>query len=41
VGVEPKPEAVQIGSPVEIVYEDVDETITLPKFRFMTRSRGH
>jgi uncharacterized OB-fold protein len=33
VGVEPKPEAVRIGSPVEIVYEDVDETITLPKFR--------
>ena len=33
VGVEPRPEMVKIGSPVEVVYEDVNETITLPKFK--------
>lgn len=33
VGVDPSPEAVQIGMPVEIVYDDVNDEITLPKFR--------
>ena len=31
--VEPTPEAVQVGMPVEIVYDDVTEEITLPKFK--------
>jgi uncharacterized OB-fold protein len=33
VDVDPSPETVQIGMPVEIVYDDVTEEITLPKFR--------
>jgi uncharacterized protein len=33
VDVYPTPEAVKIGLPVEIVYDDVTEEITLPKFR--------
>lgn len=33
VEVEPDPEHVKIGMPVEIVYEDITEEITLPKFR--------
>ena len=33
IDVEPVPEAVPIGTPVEIVYDDVSEAITLPRFR--------
>jgi len=33
VGVDPTPEAVQVGLPVEIVYDDVTDEITLPKFK--------
>jgi uncharacterized protein len=33
VGVEADPEHVRIGMPVEVVYEDVTDEITLPKFR--------
>ena len=33
VEVEPTPEAVKIGMPLEIVYDDVTEEITLPRFR--------
>jgi uncharacterized protein len=33
VDVEADPEHVKIGMPVEIVYEDISEEITLPKFR--------
>jgi uncharacterized protein len=33
IDVEPTPEAVKIGMPVELVYEDVTEEITLPRFR--------
>ena len=33
VDVEPVPEAVSIGAPVEIVYHDLSESITLPRFR--------
>jgi uncharacterized protein len=33
VEVEPTPEAVKVGMPVEVVYDDVTEEITLPKFR--------
>ena len=33
IGVDPTPEAVKIGMPVEIVYDDATEEITLPKFR--------
>ena len=33
IDVEPDPEHVKIGMPVEIVYEDVTEDVTLPKFR--------
>jgi uncharacterized OB-fold protein len=33
IDVEPDPEHVKIGMPVEIVYEDVTDEITLPKFR--------
>jgi uncharacterized OB-fold protein len=32
--VDPDPEKIRIGSPVEVVYVDVTEEITLPKFRF-------
>jgi uncharacterized OB-fold protein len=33
VDVEPTPEAVKIGMPLEIVYDDVTEDITLPRFK--------
>jgi uncharacterized OB-fold protein len=33
IDVDPTPEAVKVGLPVEIVYDDVTEEITLPKFR--------
>jgi uncharacterized OB-fold protein len=33
IGVEPDPAAIKIGTPVEIVYDDVTDEITLPKFR--------
>ena len=33
VGVEPDPELVHCEMPVEIVFEDVDEDFTLPRFR--------
>jgi hypothetical protein len=33
VGVEIKPENLPAGMPVEVVFEDVNDTITLPKFR--------
>jgi uncharacterized protein len=33
VGVDPTPEAVKVGMAVEIVYDDVTEEMTLPKFR--------
>ena len=33
VDVAPTPEAVQVGLPVEIVYDDVTPEITLPRFR--------
>lgn len=33
VGVEPDPEHVRVGMPVEVVYEDVTDEVTLPKFR--------
>jgi len=33
VDVEPTPEAVKIGMPLEIVYDDVTEEITLPRFK--------
>jgi uncharacterized protein len=35
VDVEPVAEQVPIGAPVEIVYDDVNETITLPCFRLV------
>jgi uncharacterized OB-fold protein len=33
VDVDPTPEAVKVGLPVEIVYDDVTDEVTLPKFR--------
>ena len=33
IGVEADPEHVKIGMPVEVVYEDVSDEITLPKFK--------
>jgi uncharacterized OB-fold protein len=33
IDVEPDPQHVKVGMPVEIVYEDVTDEITLPKFR--------
>ena len=33
IDVDPTPQAVKVGLPVEIVYDDVTEEITLPKFR--------
>jgi uncharacterized OB-fold protein len=33
VDVEPSPETVKIGMPVEIVFDKVTETVTLAKFR--------
>jgi uncharacterized OB-fold protein len=33
VGVDPTPEAVKVGMAVEIVYDDVTDEVTLPKFR--------
>jgi uncharacterized OB-fold protein len=33
VGVEPRPEALRCDMPVEVVFEDLSDEITLPKFR--------
>ncbi|HET9017712.1 MAG TPA: Zn-ribbon domain-containing OB-fold protein [Thermomicrobiaceae bacterium] len=33
IGVEADPEHVKVGMPVEVVYEDVTEAVTLPKFQ--------
>ena len=33
VEVEPDPAAIRVGMPVEVVFEDVTEAITLPKFK--------
>jgi uncharacterized OB-fold protein len=33
IGVQADPEHVRIGMPVEVVYEDVSDEITLPKFK--------
>jgi uncharacterized protein len=33
IDVEPDPEHVKIGMPVEIVYEDITDEVTLPKFK--------
>ncbi|MDI3341747.1 MAG: Zn-ribbon domain-containing OB-fold protein [Sphaerobacter sp.] len=33
VGVEPDPAQVRVGMPVEVVYEDVSDVVTLPQFR--------
>jgi hypothetical protein len=33
VDVDPTPEAVTVGMAVEIVYDDVTDSVTLPKFR--------
>ncbi len=33
VGVEPDPARIRSGMPVEVVFEDVNEEVTLPKFR--------
>ena len=33
IDVQPDPEHVKVGMPVELVYEDVTDEITLPKFR--------
>jgi len=33
VGVEPDPTKIRIGMPVEVVFEDMSDTISLPKFR--------
>ncbi|RIK38191.1 MAG: hypothetical protein DCC58_17030, partial [Chloroflexi bacterium] len=33
IDVEPDPEHVKIGMPVELVYDDVTDEVTLPKFR--------
>ena len=33
VEVDPTPDAVKVGMAVEIVYDDVTENVTLPKFR--------
>jgi uncharacterized OB-fold protein len=33
IDVEPDPEHVKIGMAVEVVYEDISDTITLPKFK--------
>ena len=33
VDVEPDPEKIKIGMPVEVVFDDVTENMTLPKFR--------
>jgi uncharacterized OB-fold protein len=32
-GVDPTPEGVKVGMPVEVVFEDITEEISLPKFR--------
>jgi uncharacterized OB-fold protein len=33
VGVEPDPALIKVGMTVEVVFEDLDENISLPKFR--------
>jgi hypothetical protein len=35
VGVEPDPEKIRCDAPVEVVFEDVTDEITLPKFRLV------
>lgn len=40
VGLEPTPENLPVGLPVEVVFEDVDEEITLPKFQPVTTGRN-
>ena len=33
IGIEPDPDALSIGMPLEVVFEQVTDTITLPKFK--------
>lgn len=33
VGVEPDPKNLKVGMPVEVVFEDITEAISLPKFK--------
>ena len=33
IDIQPDPEHVKIGMPVELVYDDVTDEVTLPKFR--------
>jgi uncharacterized protein len=33
VDIEPSPDAVQVGMPVEVSYDDVTDAVTLPRFR--------
>ena len=33
VGVEPDPSKIKVGMPVEVTFEDITETISLPKFK--------
>jgi uncharacterized OB-fold protein len=33
VNVEPEPEAIKVGMAVEVVFEDLNENISLPKFQ--------
>lgn len=40
VGVEPDPELVRCDMAVEIVFEDVSEEVTLPKFRLVEQAAG-
>ncbi len=35
VGVEADPSKIKIGAPVEVVFEDINDEISLPKFRFV------
>ena len=36
VGVEPDPKNLKIGMPVEVVFEDITDAISLPKFKLVT-----
>ena len=38
VGVEPDPDVVRCDAAVEVVFEDVTEEVTLPKFRLVERA---
>ncbi len=40
VGLEPTPENLPVGLPVEVVFEDVTDEITLPKFQPVTTGRN-